>query len=97
LNFLTQSATRSLDFFGPRSMQIATPSLPGSRSIGVAEAQCPYCGQPISRKEYREIQARIADCRRAAAPPTAMNRTIAMHGLRPVIDRTFPFAQAKEA
>jgi NADPH:quinone reductase-like Zn-dependent oxidoreductase len=26
-----------------------------------------------------------------------MNRAIAMHGLYPVIDRTFPFAQAKEA
>lgn len=26
---------------------------------GVAEAPCPYCGQSISRKEYREIQARI--------------------------------------
>ena len=23
------------------------------------EARCPYCGQPISRKEYKEIQARI--------------------------------------
>jgi hypothetical protein len=23
------------------------------------EAQCPYCGQPISRKEFKEIQARI--------------------------------------
>jgi NADPH:quinone reductase-like Zn-dependent oxidoreductase len=27
----------------------------------------------------------------------AMNRAIALHGLHPVIDRTFPFAQAKEA
>ena len=27
----------------------------------------------------------------------AMNRAIAMHGLRPVIDRTFPFAEAKAA
>jgi NADPH:quinone reductase-like Zn-dependent oxidoreductase len=27
----------------------------------------------------------------------AMNRAIAMHPLRPVIDRTFPFAEAKEA
>ena len=26
-----------------------------------------------------------------------MNRAIAMHHLRPVIDRTFPFAEAKEA
>jgi hypothetical protein len=25
----------------------------------VAEAQCPYCGQSISRQEFREIQARI--------------------------------------
>ena len=27
----------------------------------------------------------------------AMNRAIAMHRLRPAIDRTFPFAEAKEA
>jgi NADPH:quinone reductase-like Zn-dependent oxidoreductase len=27
----------------------------------------------------------------------AMNRAIALHGLRPVIDRTFPFAEAKAA
>ena len=27
----------------------------------------------------------------------AMNRAIAMHRLRPVIDRAFPFAEAKEA
>jgi NADPH:quinone reductase-like Zn-dependent oxidoreductase len=26
-----------------------------------------------------------------------MNQAIAMHALRPVIDRTFPFAEAKEA
>jgi NADPH:quinone reductase-like Zn-dependent oxidoreductase len=26
-----------------------------------------------------------------------MNRAIVMHGLDPVIDRTFPFAEAKEA
>jgi NADPH:quinone reductase-like Zn-dependent oxidoreductase len=26
-----------------------------------------------------------------------MNRAIAMHRLRPVIDRAFPFAEAKEA
>jgi NADPH:quinone reductase-like Zn-dependent oxidoreductase len=26
-----------------------------------------------------------------------MNPAIAMHGLHPVIDRTFPFAEAKEA
>jgi hypothetical protein len=24
-----------------------------------SEATCPYCGQPISRKEFREIQVRI--------------------------------------
>jgi hypothetical protein len=35
------------------------------RNIGVAEAQCPYCGQPISRKEFREIQARIEGEERA--------------------------------
>jgi hypothetical protein len=29
------------------------------RSTGDADAQCPYCGQPISRKEFKEIQARI--------------------------------------
>jgi NADPH:quinone reductase-like Zn-dependent oxidoreductase len=27
----------------------------------------------------------------------AMNRAITMHQLRPVIDRTFPFVEAKEA
>jgi NADPH:quinone reductase-like Zn-dependent oxidoreductase len=26
-----------------------------------------------------------------------MNRAIVMHGVRPVIDRTYPFAEAKEA
>jgi hypothetical protein len=35
------------------------------RSVGVAEAQCPYCGQPITRKEYKEIQARIEGEERA--------------------------------
>src|ERR1700733_13498933 len=34
-------------------------------SISADDAQCPYCGQSISRKEYREIQARIADEERA--------------------------------
>jgi hypothetical protein len=29
------------------------------------EAQCPYCGQPISRKEFKEIQARIESEERA--------------------------------
>lgn len=29
------------------------------RGIGIGEAQCPYCGQPISRKEFKEIQGRI--------------------------------------
>jgi hypothetical protein len=29
------------------------------RSIGPVEAQCPYCGQPVSRKEFDEIRARI--------------------------------------
>jgi hypothetical protein len=38
--------------------------LPHSR-IASAEAQCPYCGQPISRKEFREIQARIESEERA--------------------------------
>ena len=27
----------------------------------------------------------------------AMNRAIALHGLRPVVDRVFPFDQAREA
>jgi hypothetical protein len=32
----------------------------GHKPNGLAsEAQCPYCGQPITRKEFREIQARI--------------------------------------
>jgi len=35
------------------------------RSTGNAEAQCPYCGQPISRKEFKEIQARIEGEERA--------------------------------
>jgi hypothetical protein len=30
-----------------------------NRRTDNAKAQCPYCGQPISRKEFREIQARI--------------------------------------
>jgi hypothetical protein len=34
-------------------------------SISADDAQCPYCGQSISRKEYREIQTRIADEERA--------------------------------
>lgn len=29
-------------------------------STRAAEAQCPYCGQAISRKEFKEIQARMA-------------------------------------
>lgn len=29
------------------------------RSISTPEAECPYCGQPISRKEFDEIRARI--------------------------------------
>ena len=32
---------------------------------GAAVAQCPYCGQPISRKEFKEIQARIEGEERA--------------------------------
>jgi uncharacterized Zn finger protein (UPF0148 family) len=32
---------------------------------GVDETSCPYCGQPISRKEFREIQARIEGEERA--------------------------------
>jgi len=32
---------------------------------GIAEATCPYCGQSISRKEYRDIQARIETEERA--------------------------------
>ena len=35
------------------------------RGIGVAESECPYCGQPISRKEFREIQTRMRDEERA--------------------------------
>jgi hypothetical protein len=39
---------------------------PHGRADGAGrEAECPYCGQAISRKEYREIQARIADEERA--------------------------------
>jgi Zinc-binding dehydrogenase len=34
---------------------------------------------------------------RSRADFEAMNRAIALHGLRPVIDRSFPFAEAKEA
>jgi hypothetical protein len=34
-------------------------------AIGSAEAECPYCGQPISRKEFKEITAKIADEERA--------------------------------
>lgn len=33
--------------------------------FGTAAAQCPYCGHPISRKEFREIQARMRDEERA--------------------------------
>jgi hypothetical protein len=29
------------------------------RSTGVDDVQCPYCGQPIGRREFKEIQARI--------------------------------------
>src|SRR4051794_15357233 len=27
--------------------------------VGLADAQCPYCGQPVSRRAFREIKARI--------------------------------------
>jgi hypothetical protein len=36
-----------------------------THSSGAGPATCPYCGQGISRKEYREIQAKIADEERA--------------------------------
>ena len=29
------------------------------RSAGTRDAACPYSGQPVSRKEYKEIQALI--------------------------------------
>jgi hypothetical protein len=38
---------------GPAGSHIHEPGLHAD------EAQCPYCGQPISRKEFKEIQARI--------------------------------------
>src|SRR5215831_14908978 len=28
-------------------------------AVRADEVQCPYCGQPISRKQYREIRAQI--------------------------------------
>lgn len=31
----------------------------GHSVISTGEAHCPYCGQPISRKEFKDIQARI--------------------------------------
>jgi hypothetical protein len=34
-------------------------------SGGAVEAECPYCGQPISRKEFNRIRERIADEERA--------------------------------
>ena len=36
----------------PNGHEIHDPDSPG-------EAHCPYCGQPVSRKEFREIQTRI--------------------------------------
>ena len=31
----------------------------GHRPNGLGTEVCPYCGQPISRKEFKEIRARI--------------------------------------
>jgi hypothetical protein len=48
---------------------LETPTRPHGHDthpiIAVAEAQCPYCGQSISRREFKEIQAKIADQERA--------------------------------
>lgn len=35
------------------------------RSVGVAEERCPFCGAPLSRAEFRAIQAKIAEEERA--------------------------------
>src|SRR5262245_50207998 len=38
-----------------------SPAGPHTHDAGLqaAERECPYCGHPISRKQYREIRARI--------------------------------------
>lgn len=51
-------------------MSIETTSRPNGHGHDnaaprMAEAQCPYCGQSVSRKEFREIQARMRDEERA--------------------------------
>src|SRR5438067_6717077 len=33
--------------------------------VGLAEPQCPYCGQPISRKAFKDIRSRIETEERA--------------------------------
>lgn len=43
------------------------------RKAGVAEVRCPYCGQPISRKEFEEIRARIEADERARVAKVEQN------------------------
>jgi hypothetical protein len=49
------------------SVQHSTPNGEdhGHGDFWLAEANCPFCGQPISRKEFKEIEARIQSEERA--------------------------------